>query len=136
MAPWTVGLILNIALVHELLDVNHSMDHPMESQETLLPIHPQLRAGLMAHTPSVQLGKQLLPTAPNEAVPIIVLGLACFMLPVLWLQKWYNTMLSSGETTIKQDQLPGLRSLSWGPNSVKIRVLLRTQHASPPTQRY
>ena len=70
MAPWTVGLLLKIALVHKLLDVNHSMDHPMESQDTLLPIYPQLHAGLTAHTPGVQLGKRMLPTAPNEAVPI------------------------------------------------------------------
>ena len=108
MAPWTVGLILNIALVDELLDVNHGMDHPVELQDTLLLIHPELRAGLTAHIPSVQLGKRMLPTAPNEGVPIIVLGLPSFVLPVLWLQKWQNAMLLSGETAIKQDHLPRL----------------------------
>ena len=31
MTPWTIRLVLDVALVDELLDVNHSMDHPMES---------------------------------------------------------------------------------------------------------
>ena len=31
MTPCTIRLVLDVALVDELLDVNHSMDHPMES---------------------------------------------------------------------------------------------------------
>ena len=101
MAPWTVGPMLDVALVDELLDVSHSMDHPVELQDTLLPIHPQLREGLTAHNPSVQLGKRMLPTALNGGVPIIVLGLPSCVIPVLRLRKWYNTMLLSWETAIK-----------------------------------
>ena len=101
MAPWTIGSILNIVLVDELLDVNHGMDHLMESQDMLLPIHPQLPAGLTAQTPSVQLDKRMLPTAPNEAVPIIVLGLPSFVLPALRLRKWYNTMLPTSPLPLR-----------------------------------
>ena len=36
----------------------------------------------------------------------MVLGLPCWVIPALWLRKWYNTMLPSGETAIKQDHLP------------------------------
>ena len=69
------------------------------------------------HTPQVyKLGKRMLPTASNEAVPIIVLGLPSFVLPVLRLRKWSNTMLPSGETAIKQDQLPRLEVFELGPN--------------------
>ena len=136
MAPWTIGLIFNVALVGELLDVNHNMDHPMESQDMLLPIHPQLCARLTAHNPSVQLGKRMLPMAPNEAVPIMVLGLPSFALPVLRLRKWYNTMLPFGETAIKQDHLPRLEVFELGPTTFKIRVSLRMPHASLPTQQY
>ena len=57
MNPWTVGLVLDVALVDELMDVNHSMDHPMESPDTLLPADPQLHARVVAHNPGVQLGK-------------------------------------------------------------------------------
>ena len=40
-------------------------------------------------------------TAQNEGMPIVVLGLLCCVIRVLWLWIWYNTMLSSGETAIK-----------------------------------
>ena len=36
----------------------------------LLPVHPQLGARLAAHSPIVQLGKQMLSKASNERVPI------------------------------------------------------------------
>ena len=55
MAPWTVGQVLDVALVDELLDVKHGIDHLTESQDTLLAVHPQLCAPLTAHSPSVQL---------------------------------------------------------------------------------
>ena len=45
---------------------------------------------------------------------MIVLGLPSFMLPVLRLQKWYNTMLTFGETAIKQDHLPRLEVFELG----------------------
>ena len=139
--PMDRGLTLNVALVDELWDVNHSMDHPMESQDTLLPIHPQLRAGLTAHTPSVQLGKRMLPTAPNEAVPISVLeavpisvlGLPSFMLPVLRLHKWHNTMLPSGETAIKQDHLPRLEDFELGPKGGNATSLLHSRGSPTPS---
>ena len=31
MAPWTVRVILDVALVDELFDVNHGMDHPIHA---------------------------------------------------------------------------------------------------------
>ena len=70
MTPWTIRLALDIVLVDEMLAVNHSMDHPMESEDVLLPVHPQLGAGLAANSLSVQLGKHMLSTASNERVPI------------------------------------------------------------------
>ena len=48
MTPWTIRLVLDVPLVDEMLDVNHSMDHPMESQDALLPFQPQLGARLPA----------------------------------------------------------------------------------------
>ena len=39
----------------------------------------------------------MISTTPNEGVPIIVLGLPSWIVLVLWLRIWYNTMLSSGE---------------------------------------
>ena len=68
MTPWTIRLVLDVVLVDETLDVNHSMNHPME--DALLPVHPQLGARLAAHSLSVQLGKHMLSTASSERVPI------------------------------------------------------------------
>ena len=125
MAPWTVGLVLDVALVDELLGVNH----PMESQDTLLPVHPQLRtsAQLTARNPSVQLGKWMLPTAPNEGVPIIVLSLPSWEVPVLQLREWYNTMLPPGETAIKQDHLPQFEIFELGCMVVLVLPSLEVQ---------
>ena len=49
MVPWTIGLVLDLAPVDELLDLNHRMDNAMELRDTLLLVHRQLRARVV-HT--------------------------------------------------------------------------------------
>ena len=76
MAPWTAGLVLDVALVDERLDVNHSMGHPTAgytppSSSPTSPAHSTHRG--------VQLGKRMLSMAPNEGVPIVVFGLCLRM---------------------------------------------------------
>ena len=86
----------------------------LSTEEKLLPVRPQLCARVAAHSLGVQLGKRTLPTAPNEGVPIVVLGLPSWVILVLWLRTWYNTMLCSTETAIEKDHPPFLRSQSQG----------------------
>ena len=68
---------------------------------SLLPVHPQFHARVAARSLGVQLGKRTLFRAPDEGVPIVVCGLPCWVIRVLWLRMWYNTMLSSQETAIE-----------------------------------
>ena len=42
--PWTTWLVLDVGLVDEPLDVYHSLDHPLESQDTLPIVPPKLGA--------------------------------------------------------------------------------------------
>ena len=48
----------------------------------------------------------MLSTSRNEGVPIVVLGLQSWVILVVWLQIWYNTMLSLGETATEEDHHP------------------------------
>ena len=92
--------VLDGLLVDDLLNVNHSPDHPLELQDTVLPIHPNL-VQMLRSTPQIHsLGKRMLSTVPNEGLPIIVLSLPHWVILNLWLGIRYNTMLSSMKAAV------------------------------------
>ena len=59
----------------------------MESQDTLLPIYPQIRAGLTSHNQSVHLGQQCSQRPRTKECPSLCLACQFYVIPVLRLQK-------------------------------------------------
>ena len=90
---------------------------------------PQFCAWFAACCLHVQLGKWML--SLNERVPIIVPGLPCWVIHVPWLWIWYNSMLSSRLSAIKEDHLPLVEVFELGPKF--FQDLHVTSHASKPT---
>ena len=68
MTPWTIRLVLDVALVDEMLFTTWTIQwsRRMRSSEFI----PNLVHGSRHTCPSVQMGKQMLSTASNERLPI------------------------------------------------------------------